>query len=317
MKLTGHDIVYYLLRAALWPVALLPMPMLYLLSDCLFIPLYFVVRYRRRMVDKNLRACFAHKSDNELAAIRRRFYRNFTDYIVETIKLLHISDSEMKRRFTFSNLEAMTGPMSCGQSVVAYFSHCGNWEWAPSVILHCPEQVAAGDAFCQIYRPLRNKAIDRLMLHVRGRFGAVSLPKATSLRSFISMRRSGTVSVTGFMSDQKPSHGDQTHVVEFLGRPTLVITGTEQLARRLGMRVVYWDMHKTARGHYHIDVVSMADNAADTAEFSLTDSYFRLLEETIKRNPSIWLWTHNRWKQHIPDDILAAYNHAHVFKERN
>lgn len=312
MKASSDDIVYYLLRGLFWPVALLPLPVLYVLADVIFWLVYSVVRYRRGLVDKNLRQCFPDKPDDERKAIRRQFYHNFADYIAETIKLLHISDREMLRRFTFGNLEAMTAPMSQGRSVVAYFSHCGNWEWAPSVILHCPEQVAAGDAFCQIYRPLRSKAMDRLMLHVRSRFGAVSLPKATSLRSFVSMRRNGTVSVTGFMSDQKPSHGDQIHVVEFLGRPTPVITGTEQLARRLGMCVVYWDMHKIARGHYRINIVPMADNAADTAEFQLTDSYFRLLETTIKRNPSIWLWTHNRWKQHIPDDVLAAFNHARL-----
>jgi KDO2-lipid IV(A) lauroyltransferase len=102
------------------------------------------------------------------------------------------------------------------------------------------------------------------------------------------------------MSDQKPSHGDTVHVVNFLNRPTAVITGTETLARRLRMAVVYLDMTKISRGHYNITVNVMADDAALTQPFFITDKYFKLLENTIKRDPSIWLWTHNRWKNPIP-----------------
>ena len=289
-------IAYCLLRGLLKGVALLPLAVLYVFSDGIAWLLHHVIRYRRQLIRTNLAKCFPEKSPAEINAIVREFYANFADYIAETVKLLHISDAEMLRRFTFPGLNHITDAMDSGRSVAAYFSHCGNWEWAPSVTLHCPAQLAAGDAFCQIYRPLRNRVFDRLMLEVRSRFGSVSIPKEHSLRKFIEMRRAGTVSVTGFMSDQKPSHGDTGHAIIFLNRPTLVITGTETLARRLGFAVVYWDMVKTARGHYQIRVVPMADDASKTAEHQLTDQYFALLEATIRRNPAIWLWSHNRWK---------------------
>lgn len=293
---------YRLLKGVLTAVAFLPLPVLYVGADILYFLIYRIVRYRVKLVRKNLATCFPEKTEDDRHKIECQFYRNFADYIVETLKLLHISDKEILHRFSFENLEAMTKPMLEGRSVVAYFAHTGNWEWAPSVTLHCSDLTARGDAFCQIYRPLRNHTFDRLMLDIRSRFGSVSIPKTHALRRFLEMRRAGTVSVTGFMSDQKPSHGDTLHVVDFLGRKTAVITGTETLARRLHMAVVYWDMRKTARGHYSIHVVPMTDDAANTAEFELTDSYFRLLEETIRRNPAIWLWTHNRWKNPIPHD---------------
>lgn len=302
MNLSRTNIAYYLLLCLLYPLALLPMAVLYVFSDVLFALIYHVVRYRRRLVASNLAACFPDKSDAELKAIARQFYRNFADYIVETVKLLHISDKEVERRFTWSGLENITRPLDEGRSITAYFAHCGNWEWAPSVTLHCALQKQNGNLFCQIYRPLRNKAFDRLMLKVRSRFGSISIPKNSALRNFVDMRRQGIASVTGFMSDQKPSHGDAGHRVTFLGRPTLAITGTETLARRLGMTVVYWRMSKPERGHYHIDVVPMADNAAAMPEHALTEQYYRLLEQTILENPAIWLWTHNRWKHKISDD---------------
>lgn len=299
-KPNRKPVTYYILKAILTAVAMLPLSVLYLGADAICFLMHRVLRYRVKVVRRNLQACFPQYRATELRQTENNFYRNFADYIVETIKLLHISDEEMLRRFRFENLEAITDHMSQGRSVVAYFSHCMGWEWAPSITLRCKQQIEAGNAFCQIYRPLRNHTFDLLMLDIRSRFGSISIPKAHALRHFIQMRRDGTVSVTGFMSDQKPSHGDTLHVVQFLGRPTAVITGTEQLARRLQMAVVYWDMRKTARGHYEIYVVPMADNAAKTEEYALTDKYFSLLEKTIRRNPAIWLWSHNRWKNPIP-----------------
>lgn len=302
-----ENITYHCLYGILKAFALLPFGVMYLLADVASAFIYHIARYRRRMVTENLRACFPEKSESEIRAIRRRFYRNFADYVVETIKLLHVSDAEIEKRFTWSGLENITGEMDRGRSVVAYFSHCGNWEWAPSITLHCPAQMRRGDRFCQIYRPLRDRVFDRLMLKIRSRFGSVSIAKASALRKFMEMRRGGIVSVTGFMSDQKPSHGDPVHIIEFLGRPTKVITGTETLARRLGMAAVYWDITKPSRGHYHVNVIRLTDNAADTEPFELTDRYFSLLEKNIRENPPIWLWTHNRWKHRITEEELAEF----------
>ena len=277
-------------------IARLPLPILYVFADIIFFLLYHVIRYRRKLVRKNLSSAFPDKSHKDLRLIERRFYRNFADYVVETIKLLHISDAEIEKRMHFQGLDIVRELLDNKKSIVAYFSHCGNWEWAPSITLHCQAQLAAGDAFCQIYRPLKNRNFDRLMLHIRSRFGSQSIPKKNTLRHLLAFRRDNITSITGFMSDQKPSHGDTVHIVDFLNRPTAVITGTEQLARRLDMAVVYWDMSKPSRGHYLITVRLITDHIADTAPMQVTDSYFRLLESTIRRDPAIWLWTHNRWK---------------------
>ena len=284
-------ILYCLLK----PLAMLPLGVLYVLSDAVFVILYYIIRYRRKIVDDNLAQCFPQKSGKERRSIRRRFYRNFADYIFETIKLLHISDSEMKRRMTFEGVDEIDRIVASGRDVAVYFSHCGNWEWAPSVTLHSHADPAS-TCFCQVYRPLRDKTFDALMLRVRSRFGSVSLPKSTVLRRLLDMRRRGLLTVTGFMSDQKPSHGDPTLPLLFLGRPTAFITGTETLARKLKMGAVYWDMYKVRRGHYHVVTRLIADDVAATVQGEVTCIYASMLQETIERNPSIWLWSHKRWK---------------------
>lgn len=286
-----EKVLYCLLK----PLALLPLKVLYIFADLVFFLLFYIIRYRRRVVEDNLEKCFPDKSAEERTEICRQFYHNFADYIFETLKLLHISDEEIKRRMVFENTGVLDRLIGEGHSIVVYFSHCGNWEWAPSVTLHV--NIADGKiAFCQVYRPLKNHAFDNLMLRLRSRFGSVSLPKATVLRRLIGFRRDGYVTVTGFMSDQKPSHGDPTLPLLFLGRPTAFITGTEELARKMKMAAVYWDMHKDSRGHYRIVTRLIADDVSDTEHGDVTRTYASMLQDTIMRNPSIWLWTHKRWK---------------------
>lgn len=280
-------------------LARLPLGVLYpAVATPLYFLAYHVAGYRRKVVRQNLAESFPEMTAEERRKIERQFYRNFADYVVETVKLLHISDDEMRRRMTFDGIEEIDALMAEGKSIVAYFSHTGNWEWAPSITMWTALRPGQGADFCQVYRPLKDAWADEFFLHLRSRFNPLSFPKATVFRDLLRFRRDGRISITGFMSDQKPSHGDPTHVVKFLNHPTAMITGTETLARRLGMAVVYWDMTKPSRGHYHISihVMSRGDNLDALPPMALTAEYARRLEATIRRDPAIWLWTHRRWK---------------------
>ena len=283
-----------ILIAILSAFAHLPLRVMYVLADIAFVLVYYVARYRRRVVDDNLAQCFPDMDQKARAAIRRQFYRNFCDTFVEAVKLLHISDKEICQRMQFENTALIDELLSQGKSVAVYFSHCGNWEWAPSVTLHTTHH--QGVEYCQVYRPLRNHAFDALMLRIRSRFGSLSFAKATVFRDLVHLKRDNVLTVTGFMSDQKPSHNDPTVVTMFLNRPTAFISGTETLARRMGLAAIYWDMEKTARGHYRITCRLLDDGTHAGKPGTLTRNYAAMLQDTITRNPAIWLWTHKRWK---------------------
>lgn len=292
MNLTKH-----LLTPLLRLTARLPFGALYVLADIAFVLIYYVARYRRKVVIGNLTESFPELDRKSIKRIARRFFRNFADYMFETIKLLHVSDEQMSRRMTFENVELIDRLVAEGRSIAVYFSHCGNWEWAPSITLHTKAKPDVGAVFAQVYRPLRDKAFDALMLELRSRFGSHSYTKRNVFRDIIRQRRADSLpTVVGFMSDQRPSHGDLIHVVDFLNHPTAVITGTETLARKLDMAVIYWDMYKPARGRYRIVCRLITDDIASRPEFSVTDEYARMLQASIRRDPSIWLWTHKRWK---------------------
>ncbi|MDO4319638.1 MAG: lysophospholipid acyltransferase family protein [Bacteroidales bacterium] len=290
---------YRLIKALVMPLAWMPFGVLYALSDLIYLLIYRIAGYRKGVVRDNLARCFPDKTDRERLDIERQFFRNFADNIVETIKLLHISDDEMRRRMKFDNDGLIDKRLSSGRSIVIYFAHTFNWEWAPSVTLHTAVKPDDKHVFAQVYRPLRDAAFDRLMLDIRSRFGSRSFPKSSTLRDLLRLRRDGAASVTGFMSDQHPSHGDPGYLTTLLGRPTLMISGTETLARKLDMTVMYWDISRPSRGHYHITTRLITDHPADEPDGSITETYTRLLEKTIRRDPSLWLWSHKRWKHPV------------------
>lgn len=292
------------LRRMLKPLAWLPLRALHGLSTMTAVVLHRVVRYRRRVVRANLEAAFPDKSPAERRDIERRFYHNFTDNFVETLKLLHISDDEMARCMEFVDTDIIDSLMDQGKSIVVYFGHFFNWEWAPSISLHTRHKPSDKVVFAQIYRPLRSEAFDGLMLGIRSRFGSESIDKKVALRRLLQYRREGRLSITGFMSDQHPSHGDPGLITTFMEQPTAIITGTETLARRLGMALIYWDMERVGRGRYRITTRLIADDAASLAEGEATRRYAQMLETTIRRDPSIWLWSHKRWKHKVtlPDN---------------
>jgi Kdo2-lipid IVA lauroyltransferase/acyltransferase len=299
MKPVEKTFSYRMLHGVLKVAAMLPLWALYGLSDVVWVVLGFVVRYRRGIITANLMASFPDMSPKEIARIRRRFYRNFSDYIFETLKLLHISDRSMRRRMEFTGVEAVDRILGEGRPVVAFFSHCFNWEWVPSITLWSKLTSGEGVEFCQVYRPLRNRVMDALMLDIRSRFGSVSLTKKLVFLDLMRYTRRGIATITGFMSDQKPSHGDEGHYENFLHHPTMFITGTETVARRLDAAVVYFDMNKISRGHYRVDVRLITEKPGELPEGTLTDRYCSLLTQTIRRNPALWLWSHNRWKNPV------------------
>lgn len=275
----------------------LPLGVLYVFSDMLRLLMGDVVRYRRRLVERNIAGAFPEMTRRERRHTVRRFYRNLCDYIFETVKLAAISDVAMRRRLVFTNPEVIDRMLDEGRSVAVYFSHCFNWEWAPSVTLWSRHANDPGVKFCQVYRPMSNRAVDRLLLGIRSRFHSVSIAKDSVARDLFMMHRRGVLTVTGFMSDQKVSHRDSFISLPLLGRTTEVIDGTAQLAARLDMAAVYWDIERTGRGRYAITTRVLAEHPAQLPPGELTRRYVECLEETIRRDPSNWLWSHNRWKR--------------------
>ncbi len=286
-------ILYYLLYGFGWLLSLIPLRGLYLLSDFIYLIVYRLVGYRVPLVRKHLADCFPEKDDAERNRLEKAFYHWFCDYLVETIKLLSMSKAQLRRRMVFKGTEIIDEVVNSGQSCAVYLGHYCNWEWVTSL----PLWVTPKAQCAQIYHVLENKEFDRLSLQLRERQGAVCIPMAETLRRIIQYRQEGRPVVIGYISDQVPFWNNIHHWCQFLNHDTPVLTGTERLARQTGHAVFYLDIQRPRRGYYEATFRLITRQPKAMADYEITDIYFRLLEESIRRAPAFYLWTHNRWKR--------------------
>ena len=285
--------MYYLVYGVLWLFSLLPMWVHYVIADGIYLIVYRLVGYRKKLVRKNLTDSFPEKTAEELQTIEKGFYHWFCDYLVETIKMMTISEKNLKRRMVFKGVEGADEVLESGQSIALYLGHYCNWEWVTSMPLWITPKAHCG----QIYHVLENAAFDKLFLKLRERWGAESIPMAETLRRVATYRKQGQPIMIGYISDQVPFWNNIHHWLDFLNHDTPVLTGTERLARGAGHAIFYLDMHRVRRGYYEATLKLITRDPKQTKDYELTDAYFHLLEESIRRDPACYLWTHNRWKR--------------------
>ena len=286
---------YYLVFALWYLLSLLPLRILYFLSDFLYLLVYYIVRYRRNIVHKNLSDSFPEKSQKEILHIEKKFYHFFCDYMVETIKLLSMSKQQIMRRMTFSGVDEIKADLESNRVNFAfmYLGHYCNWEWIASMAYW-----TGNDILCtQIYHPLYNKSFDKLFLRLRNQFGGECIPMKETLRRIISLKREGRKTFVGFIADQSPKWNSIHHWVSFLHHETPVFTGTEQIAKQVGAVVYFTDVKRIKRGYYHCELKRMIVHPQELPDYQLTDMYVHMLEKMIQREPAYWLWSHNRWKR--------------------
>lgn len=283
---------YHLLRSSLWILSRIPFCVLYALSGLLYFIAYHIVRYRRKIVHRNLTESFPGKSLQEIGDIEKKFYRNFIDNIIETIKMYSMSPSEMSRRMRFVNVEDVNKILRDGKSIALFLGHYGNWEWISSMPL-CLEKKAVA---AQIYHKLSSDDFDRIMDENRTRFGAVNVEMRKTARFINEMTREGRVSIIGFIADQSPRKKDIHYYVPFLNHMTPVLTGTEKIAKHYGFDAWFGHVRKVKRGYYELEFIHMAEDPDSLPDFELTDIYYRMLEKSIQEAPELYLWTHKRFR---------------------
>jgi len=288
-----NTVLYKMLYGLCYAISLLPLKALYVVSDMAVGLLYHVVRYRRRVVRKNLTTSFPDKSLKEIVRIEKNFYAWLCDYAVETVKLLSISRAEISRRMKFEAVDLLKNSIDNNRSCAVYLGHYCNWEWVTSLPL-----VVGKKATCmQIYHKLENKVFDSFFLKLRGRMGSESIPMAETLRRILKGRNDGECMVIGFIADQVPFWNNIHYWTNFLNHDTPVFTGTERIARKCGMDVYYMDLKRPRRGYYTAEIKLITTDISKCENFEITERYWRLLEETVESAPCYWLWSHNRWKR--------------------
>ncbi|HTL08626.1 MAG TPA: lysophospholipid acyltransferase family protein [Chitinophagaceae bacterium] len=281
--------MYYLVFAIFYLLSLLPLTALYLLSDGCYFITYYLLGYRKEVVFKNISIAFPEKSKEEQRMIAKQFYHHFWDNWIESLKLMSISGKALRRRVS-GDMKALQNLHAAGRNFYILLGHQFNWEWANAFVAMDGVQVLCA------YAPLSNKIIDRLLLHIRTRFGAVLLPFNDMRRGMLPYRNQQWM--LALMADQSPPIPEKSYWLNFFGRPTAFLKGPDRGARLGNLPVVYVALRKPARGKYDLQARLLTNGAGQLQEGALAQLYAAALEESILQQPSLYLWSHNRWKHH-------------------
>jgi len=285
---------YYIFYGINWIITLLPLRILYIFSDLLYLILYYLVSYRRVAVATNLKNSFPEKNEAELKIIEKKFYRHLSDLLVETFKLTHMTRKEQMKRFTYSNVEIIDKLREEKRDIIAVLGHYNNWEWPTLLPYYLKYKTVI------IFKPLQNKYFNNFINTQRSKYGIVLTPTSQVIREIVNYRMNRINTVSVFISDQIPAKGDIKYWTTFLNQDTAVFTGAGKIASKYDMAVVYFHIQKIKRGYYNLNIELLHDHTAGLSENLITETHVRRLEEIIREKPEYWIWSHRRWKHKKP-----------------
>ena len=285
--------MFTLVYAFFYMLSLLPMWVLYRLADVGYLLIYYVLKYRRGIVRQNLVSSFPEKTNSEIVNIEKQFYRWFADYFLESIKLLSISRRQLAKRLTIINADLIENDFKEGTHVAAILGHYCNWEWLSAVTIGLPNNRVVA----LVYKPIKNKIINHLFYCLRSSQRGVPVAKNDILRALVKYKKQQTMTLFGYIADQSPRWQNIHLWLPFLHHQTPVFTGSERIMRKMNNAVYYAEMSRPKRGYYTCTFRLITKEPNSLPENDITRRFSEMLEVSIKAQPHLYLWTHNRWKR--------------------
>ena len=285
-------LIFILVYPIIWLLSILPMKVLYFISDGIYVLLYYVIGYRKKVVRNNLLLAFPEKSEEERLEIEKKSFRHFVDIFVEMIKSFSISKKEISKRFIYNNLETVDDFYNKKKSLIVMAMHYANWEWVISASLHklIPHQ------FYVAYRKIENKYFNEKMKSSRSKFNGIMIPTSELLDLIHENDINNKLSTYGLLSDQSPLLKKTHYWADFLGVNVPIHTGAEMLAKKYNYPVLYLHVERVKRGYYESTIEVLAEHPREFKDYEITDLFLQKIEKQIRKDPEYYFWTHNRFK---------------------
>lgn len=286
MQLLTFIIVYPIV----WLISRLPMRILYIFSDLFFIILYYLIGYRKKVVESNLKTAFPEKSDAEIKKIAKKFFKHFVDLVFESVKSFTISEKEILKRYKYKNPELINQLAKQGKSIALVGAHQANWEWSISLPIAVDIKVTGA------YTKLGNKYFEKKVKESRSKFGVIGLKTSETVKGIHKNHINKIQSLYILLSDQSPQLHKTHYWANFLGIKVPIHTGAEMLAKKYDLTVVNYVTKKVKRGYFETHFELITDNPKEFGNYQITDKYLEITKESIKDQPEYYLWSHKRFK---------------------
>jgi KDO2-lipid IV(A) lauroyltransferase len=283
-------LIYIITVPFLLLISWMPFWLLYAFSNILYYLLYHLAGYRKKVVRKNIKLSGIAKTNKEALAIERKFYRYLCDLFLEMIKVRGMSKKTMMRRFKITNPSFLKDYAKGNKSVFVMTGHHGNFEWLLSLGHHTPHTPHG------IYAPLQNPYFDAYLKKVRSIHGSYLISRKKFRERFTNMQHNNELTIIGFAADQSPQNKKKNYFRTFFGHEVPVFTGAERLGKRFDVPVVMAKIKRVKRGYYETTFNVLTDKPNSLPDYAITDMFYEQLEALIKEDPSLYFWTHNRFK---------------------
>lgn len=290
-------ILFCLTYPLIWLLSLLPMRILYMVSDFFFLLIYYVFGYRKKVVLDNLKLAFPEKSEEERKKIGKKFFKHFTDLVMESVKAFSISEKEMAKRYSYKNPELVNSYTDQGRSIALVAAHQANWEWSISLPLVLKGKVSGA------YTRLGNPYFEKAVRSSREKYGIIGYKTSETVKGMQKNFEEKTQAMYVLLSDQSPEIHKTFYWNTFFGIKVPIHTGAERLSKRFNLVVINYVTKKIKRGYYETTFQLITDTPKEFEDYKLTDKYISLTEKNIKEQPELYLWSHKRFK------------HKHRFEE--
>lgn len=283
-------VVFLLFYPLLWLVSKLPFRLLYLFSDGIYVIVYHIIGYRKKIVRQNIGLALPHLSHKERLVIEKKFFHHLCDIFLEMIKTITISEEEISKRYQLTNLDFYLEMEKKQKSIALLCAHYASYEWAVSMNKHTTFEGYG------IYKKLSNPHFDKLVKDIRNRFKATLITTRETIPTIQKNFSTGHLGTYGFASDQSPQLSKAFHWHSFMGIEVPVHTGAEMLAKRFDMNVIFLRTKKVKRGYYEATFELLSDDVKSVPNYDITDEFLKRVEKQIHEAPEYYLWTHKRWK---------------------
>jgi len=285
-----HLLSFILVYPFIWLISILPFRILHLIADFFYLITYYIIRYRRRVVQKNLRIAFPNKSEKELKTLTKKSYRHFVDVLFEMVKSFTISEAQISARYRFTNIELIQDLEKQGKSILLMGGHYGNWEW-----IFILNKYIKSTGFA-VYKKLKNPYFERQIKRSRGRFGTHLVATKDTSATIERNRKEKVQGIYGFLTDQSPKRNKAHHWGPFFGTTVPIHTGAEFLAKKHDLTIVMFTTKRVKRGFYESTFEVLSEEPKTIQDFDITDTFLRKFETHIRQAPAYYFWTHKRFK---------------------
>ena len=284
-------VAFILLYPIFWCISVLPMRILFMISDVIYVILYYIIGYRKKIVRSNLKLCFPEKSAEELLELEKKSFQHFVDVFMELIKSFTISEKEMSKRLSITNPELPNSYYEQNKSVIFLSGHYANWEWVSFIV-----EQSLNYNMSVVYKQLTNPYFDRIIKKTRIKFGVKFVPTKEFYPEILTNLKNNKIQAYGFLADQNPRWEKIKYWGNFMGSEVPIIVGPETIARKLDLPVFYFQTKRIKRGVYQSTFILLEDKPKQAPLYQLTDKYMQELEKQIRNAPEFYFWTHRRFR---------------------